>query len=175
MHFGGQYTIKYLGRQNDNQFLIKIWIKHNRMLIYSNILIWSHKFLTSTTFYKLLKSYTMPNLRKMEIFIDFNGNLGHLCGVNTHKLASECHWNLYRYLETLFSSNEFMPINFGIVFRSNQMVLLLCLNASFISSSKVEKHVTWEATIENTDSVSLEFKLYLTDIGTRPDFSKIKT
>ena len=32
----------------------------------------------------ILKSFTMPNLRKMEITIDFNGNVGHLWGVITH-------------------------------------------------------------------------------------------
>ena len=32
----------------------------------------------------------MPNLRKMEITIDFNGNLGHLWGVITHQLHGEC-------------------------------------------------------------------------------------
>ena len=26
-------------------------------------------------------SFAMPNLRKMEIAIDFNENLGHLCGI----------------------------------------------------------------------------------------------
>ena len=31
-----------------------------------------------------LKAFTMPNLRKKEITIDFNGNLGHLWGVITH-------------------------------------------------------------------------------------------
>ena len=54
------------------------------MLIYSNIFIWGSKFLTSVTLYKVLKTFTMPNLRKKEIAIDFNGNLGHLLGVITH-------------------------------------------------------------------------------------------
>ena len=29
-------------------------------------------------------NFTMPNLRKLAITIDFNGNLGYLCGVMTH-------------------------------------------------------------------------------------------
>ena len=33
------------------------------------------------TLYKFLKTFTMPNLRKKEITIDFNGNLGHLWDV----------------------------------------------------------------------------------------------
>ena len=36
------------------------------------------------TLYTFLKTFTMPNLRKKEITIDFNGNLGHLWGVITH-------------------------------------------------------------------------------------------
>ena len=43
------------------------------MLIYSNIFIWGSEFLTSVTLYKFLKTFTMPNLRKKEITIDFNG------------------------------------------------------------------------------------------------------
>ena len=36
---------------------------------------------TSITLCKILKSFTMPTLRQMEITIDFNENLGNLCGV----------------------------------------------------------------------------------------------
>ena len=32
----------------------------------------------------------MPNLRKIKITIDFNDNLGNLCGVITHLSAGEC-------------------------------------------------------------------------------------
>ena len=52
--------------------------------MYSNIFICGSKFLTSITLCTFLKSFTMPNLRKMEITIDFNGNLGHLWGVISH-------------------------------------------------------------------------------------------
>ena len=34
-----------------------------------------HMFLTSTKFSEVLRNFTMPNLRKMEIIIDFSGNL----------------------------------------------------------------------------------------------------
>ena len=91
MHSGGQCTIKHLGRQNDSYFLIKIRIKNRRMLIYLNIFILSNKFLTSVTLCKFIKSFTMPNLRKMELTIDFNGNMGHLWGVITHQLHGECY------------------------------------------------------------------------------------
>ena len=47
--------------------------------------------LTSITLCIFFKSFTMPNLRNMEITIDFNGNLGHLCGVITHQSHGECH------------------------------------------------------------------------------------
>ena len=40
--------------------------------------------LTSKALYKVSKNFTMPNLRKMQITIDFNGNLGHLWSVITH-------------------------------------------------------------------------------------------
>ena len=30
------------------------------------------------------KTFTIPNLKKREITLDFNGNLGHICGVITH-------------------------------------------------------------------------------------------
>ena len=53
------------------------------MLIYSNIFISGSNFLTSVTLCKFLETFTMPNLRKKEIAIDFNGNLGHLWGVIT--------------------------------------------------------------------------------------------
>ena len=33
----------------------------------------------------------MPNLRKKEITIDFNGNLGHLWDAIAHKSHGECH------------------------------------------------------------------------------------
>ena len=33
----------------------------------------------------------MPNLRKKEITIDFNRNLGHFWGVTTHQSHGECH------------------------------------------------------------------------------------
>ena len=59
-------------------------IKNRRMLIYSNILTRGGKFLTPATLCQFLKSFTMPNLREMEITIDFNGNLGHLWDVITH-------------------------------------------------------------------------------------------
>ena len=51
-----------------------------RMLIYSDIFIYT-KFLISTTLCKLQRSFTMLNLRKMEIAIKFNGNLGYICGI----------------------------------------------------------------------------------------------
>ena len=53
------------------------------MLIYSIFFIGGSKFLSSTTLCKLLKSFTMPNLRKLEITIDFKGNLGHFLDVIT--------------------------------------------------------------------------------------------
>ena len=53
------------------------------MLIYSNIFILVNKILTSTTLPKFLKSFTIPNLRELEITIDFNGNFGYFCGVIT--------------------------------------------------------------------------------------------
>ena len=58
------------------------------MLICFNMFIWGNKFLTSITLCKLLKSFTIPNLRKMEITIDFNGNLIHLCSVITDRFMN---------------------------------------------------------------------------------------
>ena len=43
-------------------------------------------FLTSITLCNFFKSFTMMNLRKTEITIAFNGNLGHLWDVITHLL-----------------------------------------------------------------------------------------
>ena len=64
------------GRQNN----IKNSNQNRRTLLYWTI----STFLSSTTLCKLLSSFTMPNLKKMNITIHFNGNLGHLCGVITH-------------------------------------------------------------------------------------------
>ena len=43
----------------------------------------------------------MPNLRKMQIAIDFYGKIGHLCGVITQKLAGGCFRNFHRQLKIL--------------------------------------------------------------------------
>ena len=61
------------------------------MMIYLNILDEVISFLISTTLCKFLKCFTVPNLRKMEITIDFNGNFDHLSSVVTHYPAGECH------------------------------------------------------------------------------------
>ena len=64
------------------------------IVVNCNLLVYESKFSTSATLCKHLESFTMPNLRKRESTIDFNGNLG-------------C-WNLHRYLKTLFFSKRML-------------------------------------------------------------------
>ena len=53
-------------------------------LISLNIFIGITYILSSKVLCKVSRNFTIPNLRKMQITIDFNGNLGHLWGVITH-------------------------------------------------------------------------------------------
>ena len=44
--------------------------------------------------------------KKLPIPIDFNWNLGHICGVISHLLARECSWHFHRYFATRNSSHK---------------------------------------------------------------------
>ena len=65
MHSDGQWTEKNSGSQKNAHILIKIKIKNRDVT----------RFLASTTMCKLLRSFTMPNLKKKEAITDFTENL----------------------------------------------------------------------------------------------------
>ena len=55
-----------------------------KKLIYVNIDYLKYQLLAFTKLFCPLRIFTIPNLTKIKIVIDFNGILGHFCGIITH-------------------------------------------------------------------------------------------
>ena len=60
----------------------------------------------------VLRSFIIPDMRKIKISIAFNGSLGHLVGENSHKFSDECCLKISERSSNIFFSKEHV-LNLG--------------------------------------------------------------
>ena len=61
----------------------------------------------------VLRSFIIPDMRKIKISIAFNGSLGHLVGENSHKFSDECCLKFQKDLQTYFSKEHVLNLGFS--------------------------------------------------------------